>query len=120
MRCFAAQSMRYGEFCDLRIYWRVYGGEEFTVYLPHTNRDQADKIAEILMESVEQNKINMGASEEPVSVTISMGVISIEHFEPSDLVDPKAFLRELLAQADAALYEAKYNGRNRIVKRKLA
>jgi len=97
-----------------------YGGEEFTVYLPHTNRDQADHIAEILMESVEQNKINMGASEEPVSVTISMGVISIEHVEPSDLVDPKAFLRELLAQADAALYEAKYNGRNRIVKRKLA
>lgn len=97
-----------------------YGGEEFTVYLPHTNRDQADQIAEILMESVEQNKINTGTSEEPVSVTISMGVISIEHVDPTDLVDPKAFLRELLAQADAALYEAKYNGRNRIVKRKLA
>ncbi|MDQ8738507.1 diguanylate cyclase [Paenibacillus sp. LHD-38] len=97
-----------------------YGGEEFTVYLPHTNREQADQIAELLMESVEQNKINMGNGEMPVSVTISMGVISIEHFEPSDLADPKAFLRELLAQADAALYEAKYNGRNRIVKRKLA
>lgn len=97
-----------------------YGGEEFTVYLPHTNRDQADQIAELLMESVEQNKINMGNGEMPVSVTISMGVISIEHFEPSDLADPKAFLRELLAQADAALYEAKFNGRNRIVKRKLA
>ncbi|MGO4545896.1 diguanylate cyclase [Paenibacillus sp. 2TAB23] len=97
-----------------------YGGEEFTVYLPHTNREQADIIAELLMESVEQNKISTGIGEPPVSVTISMGVISIEHFEPADLADPKAFLRELLAQADAALYEAKYNGRNRIVKRKLA
>ncbi|WP_138755737.1 histidine kinase N-terminal 7TM domain-containing diguanylate cyclase [Paenibacillus sinopodophylli] len=97
-----------------------YGGEEFTVYLPHTNRDQADLIAELLMEAVEQNQISTGIGEPPVSVTISMGVISIEHFEPADLDDPKAFLRELLAQADAALYEAKYNGRNRIVKRKLA
>jgi two-component system cell cycle response regulator len=97
-----------------------YGGEEFTVYLPHTNREQADLIAEQLMEAVEHNQVITGNGDQPISVTISMGVISIEHFEPSDLADPKAFLRELLAQADAALYEAKYNGRNRIVKRKLA
>ncbi|MGM0882131.1 MAG: diguanylate cyclase [Bacillota bacterium] len=97
-----------------------YGGEEFTVYLPHTNREQADIIAEMVMESVEQNKVYTGIGDHALSVTISMGVISIEHFEPSDVSDPKAFLRELLAQADAALYEAKYDGRNRIVKRKLA
>ncbi|HTG71270.1 MAG TPA: diguanylate cyclase [Candidatus Udaeobacter sp.] len=97
-----------------------YGGEEFTVYLPHTNRDHAAQIAERLKEAVEQNQVNTGLGEQTISVTISMGVISIEHFEPSDLADPKAFLRELLAEADAALYEAKYNGRNRIVKRKLA
>ncbi len=97
-----------------------YGGEEFTVYLPHTNREQADLIAEQLMEAVEHNQVITGNGDQPISVTISMGVISIEHFEPSDLADPKAFLRELLAQADAALYEAKYNGRNRMVKRKLA
>ncbi|HTG70271.1 MAG TPA: GGDEF domain-containing protein, partial [Candidatus Udaeobacter sp.] len=97
-----------------------YGGEEFTVYLPHTNRDHAAQIAERLKEAVEQNQVNTGLGEQTISVTISMGVISIEHFEPSDLADPKAFLRELLAEADAALYEAKYSGRNRIVKRKLA
>ncbi|CAM4021304.1 diguanylate cyclase [Paenibacillus alkaliterrae] len=97
-----------------------YGGEEFTVYLPHTNREQADIIAERVMEAVELNKVQTGMNEHVLSVTISMGVISIEHFEPSDLADPKAFLRELLAQADAALYEAKFNGRNRMVKRKLA
>ncbi|MNE57078.1 response regulator PleD [compost metagenome] len=72
------------------------------------------------MEAVERNRVFTGNREESLSVTISMGVVSIEHFEPSDLEDPKAFLRELLAQADAALYEAKYSGRNKIVKRKLA
>lgn len=97
-----------------------YGGEEFTVYLPQTNREQADQIAERLIKTVEQNKVNTGLGEQSVSVTISMGVISVEHFAPSDLADPKAFLRELFTQADSALYEAKYNGRNRIVKRKLA
>ncbi|MCR2803448.1 histidine kinase N-terminal 7TM domain-containing diguanylate cyclase [Paenibacillus soyae] len=97
-----------------------FGGEEFTVYLPHTNREQADIIADRVKEAVEQNLVLTGANGVPVNVTISMGVISIEQIEPSALEQPKAFLRELMAQADAALYEAKYNGRNRIVKRKLA
>jgi len=97
-----------------------YGGEEFTVYLPHTNREQADIIADMVMENVEQNKIKTGLGEQTVSVTISMGVVSIEHFAAETLDDPKAFLRNLMVQADAALYEAKHNGRNRIVKRKLA
>ncbi|WP_307207623.1 histidine kinase N-terminal 7TM domain-containing diguanylate cyclase [Paenibacillus harenae] len=97
-----------------------YGGEEFTVYLPHTNREQADIIADLVKEAVESNRVQIGAGEPSISVTISMGVVSIEHFEPSVIDDPKAYLREILAQADAALYEAKYNGRNRIVKRKLA
>lgn len=97
-----------------------YGGEEFTVYLPHTNREQANIIAEMVKESVEQNLVKIGNDDQTVSVTISMGVVSIEEFNPRVLDDPKAFLKELLAQTDAALYEAKYNGRNRIVKRKLA
>lgn len=97
-----------------------FGGEEFTVYLPHTNREQADMIADSVKEAVEQNLVSTGVNGIPVNVTISMGVISIEQFEPAALEQPKAFLRELMAQADAALYEAKYNGRNRIVKRKLA
>lgn len=96
-----------------------FGGEEFTVYLPHTNREQADIIAEQVKNSVEQNRIYTGTGDGSISVTISMGVISIERFE-QEPSNPKAFLRELMAQADAALYEAKFNGRNRIVKRKLA
>ncbi|WP_243644253.1 histidine kinase N-terminal 7TM domain-containing diguanylate cyclase [Paenibacillus pinisoli] len=97
-----------------------FGGEEFTVYLPHTNREQADLIAEQVKSAVEQNLVPTGIGDGSIAVTISMGVISIEQFNSADLDNPKAFLRELMAQADAALYEAKYNGRNRIVKRKLA
>ncbi|WP_229692330.1 histidine kinase N-terminal 7TM domain-containing diguanylate cyclase [Paenibacillus radicis (ex Gao et al. 2016)] len=97
-----------------------YGGEEFTVYLPHTNREHADLVADRIKEAVEHNVVRTGNGDQTVSVTISMGVVSIEQFDARVLEDPKAFLRELLSQADAALYEAKYNGRNRIVKRKLA
>lgn len=97
-----------------------FGGEEFTVYLPHTNKEQAELIAEQIKTTVEQNKVPSGMGEGCISVTISMGVISIDRFDSSDLADPKAYLRTLMAQADAALYEAKYSGRNRIVKSKLA
>ncbi|WP_253944968.1 diguanylate cyclase [Paenibacillus sp. NEAU-GSW1] len=97
-----------------------YGGEEFTVYLPHTNREQADLIADMVKEAVEHNVMNSGNGNQPISVTISMGVVSIDQFDQRVLDDPKAFLRELLSLADAALYEAKYNGRNQVVKRKLA
>lgn len=97
-----------------------FGGEEFTVYLPHTNREQADLIAEQVKSAVEKNLVPTGVGDGSIAVTISMGVISIEQFNSADLDNPKAFLRELMVQADAALYEAKYNGRNRIVKRKLA
>jgi two-component system cell cycle response regulator len=97
-----------------------YGGEEFTVYLPHTNREQADIIADRVKESVEHNEVKTGHGSQTVNVTISMGVVSVEQFDQRTLDNPKAFLKELLAQADAALYEAKYSGRNRIVKRKLA
>ncbi|REK71465.1 diguanylate cyclase [Paenibacillus paeoniae] len=97
-----------------------FGGEEFTVYLPHTNREQAEIMAEQVKSAVEKNLVPTGTGDATITVTISMGVISIEQFNASDLDNPKAFLRELMAQADAALYEAKYSGRNRIVKRKLA
>ncbi|MHA6480600.1 histidine kinase N-terminal 7TM domain-containing diguanylate cyclase [Paenibacillus sp. strain BS8-2] len=95
-----------------------FGGEEFTIYLPHTNKEQAELMAEQVKMIVEQNVVLSGDAS--ISVTISMGVISIDRYDSSILADPKTYLRHLMAQADAALYEAKYNGRNRIVKSKLA
>ncbi|XID95920.1 diguanylate cyclase [Paenibacillaceae bacterium WGS1546] len=89
-----------------------YGGEEFTVYLPHTNREQSEHLAEKIMQAVGENAVDAG--KEKVSVTISMGVLS-ESSENLRFSDPKEYLREVFASADAALYKAKNEGRNRVV-----
>lgn len=89
-----------------------YGGEEFTVYLPHTNREQSEHLAEKIMQAVGENAVDAG--KEKVRVTISMGVLS-ESSENLRFSDPKEYLREVFASADAALYKAKNEGRNRVV-----
>jgi two-component system, cell cycle response regulator len=89
-----------------------YGGEEFTIYLPHTNDEQAKVLASRIIEAVESNKVPSDMGD--VSITVSMGVVSEES---TDLTfeDPIVYLRELFARADAALYKAKNEGRNRVV-----
>lgn len=89
-----------------------YGGEEFTVYLPHTNREQAELLADRIMHAVSTNKVQAGTDQ--VYVTISMGVVS-EDTEGITVDNPKEYLRDLFSRADAALYKAKNEGRNRVV-----
>ena len=86
-----------------------FGGEEFAVVLPHTRADQARRIAERLRTAVAA--ADVGASETGrcgtrVRVTVSVGVAC--------LADTGAGLQALLAAADAALYDAKAAGRNRV------
>jgi diguanylate cyclase (GGDEF)-like protein len=92
-----------------------YGGEEFTVYLPHTNRAQAMMLAERVREAVSSSEVKTGRDGETVRVTISMGVLAVEESDPRRIDDAKEYLRELFSRADAALYQAKNGGRNRIV-----
>ncbi|MFC5468623.1 diguanylate cyclase [Cohnella suwonensis] len=89
-----------------------YGGEEFTVYLPHTNREQAELLAERIMLAVGDNRVEAG--NELVSVTISMGVLA-ESSADLRFDDPKEYLRDVFSKADSALYKAKNGGRNRVV-----
>lgn len=77
-----------------------YGGEEFLIVLPGTDKADGMQIAERLRQSIESEKI----VDRPV--TISLGVAT------SDSGDCSA--NELIALADAALYEAKRRGRNRV------
>ncbi|MFD1955477.1 GGDEF domain-containing protein [Paenibacillus thailandensis] len=49
-----------------------FGGEEFTVYLPHTTREQAALVAERIKEAVQHNEMNVGDAGLTVSVTISI------------------------------------------------
>jgi diguanylate cyclase (GGDEF)-like protein len=85
-----------------------FGGEEFLVVLPGTDRDGASVMAEKLREAVEELAIPHAASSRAPYVTISAGVASVK---PSAEVTSAV----LLAEADAALYVAKRQGRNRVV-----
>ncbi|WP_219835843.1 GGDEF domain-containing protein [Paenibacillus sp. R14(2021)] len=92
-----------------------YGGEEFSVYLPHTNREQAEVLAQRIREVVESNEIATGLGLPSVSVTISMGMHVIDEQSEMRMEDVKSYLRDLFAKVDTALYRAKDNGRNRVV-----
>ena len=78
-----------------------YGGEEFVVVLPETTKEGARQLAERIRASMEATRIE-GI---PHPVTASFGVSTVLE---TDTVD------EILQRADAALYQAKEAGRNRL------
>ena len=88
---------------ELRAFDLAYriGGEEFVVVLPGAGQQDAGDVAERLRLAVELSPVG------GLQVTMSFGVAS-------SLPGPFAF-PELFAAADAALYEAKSAGRNRVV-----
>lgn len=83
-----------------------YGGDEFAVLLPHTPHDKAM----LVMERIRVKLIAARADWGPAngSVSISVGVASSED---ASIKTPD----ELVEAADAALYEAKRDGRDRVV-----
>jgi diguanylate cyclase (GGDEF)-like protein len=85
-----------------------FGGEEFSVLLPHTSAGDAAQIAERLRVRLARLIIPMGDSpdRDTVQVTVSIGVATL-HSARRDLDD-------LIAAADAALYQAKAAGRNAV------
>jgi len=89
-----------------------YGGEEFTIYLPHTESRDALRLAEQLRYIVESQVVSTDRGD--IQITISMGLISIDG-DSYEGVNPKHFLVEVMRKADAALYQAKEQGRNRVV-----
>jgi len=87
-----------------------YGGEEFAVVLPNTNASGAVHLANAIHKEVQQLLIPHAKSSVSEYVTLSVGV--------SSTLPQKEFSPEvLIAVADKALYEAKDQGRNRVVMR---
>jgi diguanylate cyclase (GGDEF)-like protein len=84
-----------------------YGGEEFVVLLPSTTQAEALMILERIRSNVEELRIPHEMSEVAEHITVSIGVASI--WPGSDKVSS-----DLIRQADAALYQAKNSGRNRV------
>nr|WP_255739861.1 PAS domain S-box protein [Neorhizobium galegae] len=85
-----------------------YGGEEFAVLLPDTDEIGTASIAERIRQAVFRLAIEHEASPKHVA-TISVGAVSLAE---GGQAEPEALLRN----ADQALYRAKDNGRNTIVR----
>lgn len=87
-----------------------YGGDEFVVILPHQTAAEAVIFAERLRQGLTQLRLPMRESD-PVGpgLTISVGIAAHTPLEPC------VSAPELLESADAALYDAKLAGRDRLV-----
>ena len=81
-----------------------YGGEEFSVLLPDSSKQEARELAEQIRKKIAEQTIIL--RRERTRITVSIGVASC----PEDAANPK----ELIHQADLALYGAKAEGRNRV------
>lgn len=84
-----------------------YGGEEFVIILPETEVSGATLVAERLRRSVDQAKFFAGTPSAVERLTISIGIAIFDQ--------DAQFRRELVENADAALYHAKSHGRNSVV-----
>lgn len=80
-----------------------YGGEEFVVLLPQCNLADASAIAERIRRSMSEQPFVVEGKQN--SITVSGGYAQFNKTESA---------RDLLSRVDAALYQAKHLGRNRI------
>lgn len=81
-----------------------YGGEEFTVILPHTDLAGAEIFAERLRQKVEA--LTVTHEEHQIRFTISLGVAEIDKRYGDEA--------HWLEAADQALYQSKHGGRNQV------
>jgi diguanylate cyclase len=96
-----AQNVR-GQDCVAR-----YGGEEFAIILPTTSIEAAMHVGDNIRTALSRRPFAAPTFEETVrAVTVSIGVACYE---------PGESLAQLVQRADAALYQAKKTGRDRVV-----
>ena len=85
-----------------------YGGEEFVIILPSTDEQGAYTAAEKLREEIDSTVFKLDGEE--YHVTASFGVVTINP------ADEEEFSKSwMIGNADEALYEAKKQGRNKVV-----
>jgi diguanylate cyclase (GGDEF)-like protein len=81
-----------------------WGGEEFVALLPGANLDNAHHTSERILRKVSADPVVVPHGAVPVTVSIGIAVLDPLHDD----------IHTLLNRADAALYRAKANGRNRV------
>jgi len=80
------------------------GGEEFWVLLPDTDADGAAELAERVLRAVRALQVPL--ADRQLALTVSIGVVTADH--PLEPVD------SMMRRLDAALYQAKAAGRDRV------
>ncbi len=88
-----------------------YGGEEFLLVAPDTDSEGARRLASKLRQAVYDLEFTAPDGDSQVRVTISIGFST----SGAAQTDPEILTKELLSQADAAVFAAKRRGRNRIM-----
>ena len=81
-----------------------FGGEEFVILLPNTNKEGAFKLAEEIRKDIESLEIQEG--DKTISFTISLG---LDRFD----IDEDISIDDLVKRADKALYISKRSGKNK-------
>lgn len=82
-----------------------YGGEEFLIVLPRSNRNYAIDVAERIRHAVETLVIEYDKQIVPVSISAGVSALS----------SSKTNIEQIIKRADDALYLAKKHGRNRVM-----
>ena len=84
-----------------------FGGEEFVIAMPDTPIDVAFTVADRIRVKISEDPITLPDGSQ-LSVTLSAGV--------AESVEPGETPEDLIARADKALYMAKHDGRDRVVR----
>ncbi len=84
-----------------------FGGEEFTVLMPQTDKDEAFLVAERIRQSIKEQIPKFWSSFPRDSVTVTIGISTY----PYDGKETK----ELIRSADKALYKGKMDGKDRTI-----
>ena len=83
-----------------------YGGEEFLVLFTGATNEEALEGAERFRAAMARDPFVVPGTDEPINVTVSAGISAGERGDD---------VEDVVARADAALYEAKSSGRNQVI-----
>ena len=84
-----------------------YGGEEFLILLPETTKEEARSLAERIRLGIESARIDLPGNEGRIHITVSIG--------GATFTGETNHVEDVIKAADQAMYEAKKQGRNRVV-----
>jgi len=93
-----------------------YGGEEFMIVIPETEIKGALEVAERIRSGIARNTFQVYDVVTKVTASIGVSVFPQDLPEISEVTDHSEAMKELIRKSDLALYRAKEEGRNRVVR----